>query len=206
MKAKNSFAFGDFDKDKILQRKLFGRAEVDGEFFLKDNQKSDGEILKPLQATGDVNVNENNLKKLRIMLEITKHYQEKVIDKRHLPRLTRFKRATKSEELRQRADELQKKYDDIANTLTIFAAILRRDIENLAHETASYYSKTFAARLKKARKEKGLTQVQIATDLNMSRPGYVSYELARREPSLSTLARIARILGTSTDYLLGLTQ
>ena len=101
---------------------------------------------------------------------------------------------------------MQKKYDDIANTLTIFAAILRRDIENLAHETASYYSKTFAARLKKARKEKGLTQVQIATDLNMSRPGYVSYELARREPSLSTLARIARILGTSTDYLLGLTQ
>ena len=93
MKVKNAFAFGDFGKDKILQRKLFGRAEIGGEFFLKDNHKSDAEILKSFQETGDVNVNETNLKKLRIMLEITKHYQEKVIDKRHLPRLTRFKRA-----------------------------------------------------------------------------------------------------------------
>ena len=206
MKAKNSFAFGDFDKDKILQRKLFGRAEIDGEFFLKDNQKSDGEILKPLQATGDVNVNENNLKKLRVLLEIATHYQEKVIDKRHLPRLTRFKRATKSEELRQRADELQKKYDEIANTLTIFSTIIRRDIGKLECEISNYYSKTFAARLKETRKNKGLTQVQIATDLGMSQSGYISYEMARREPSLPTLAKIAKILETSTDWLLGLTH
>ena len=85
MKVKNAFAFGDFGKDKILQRKLFGRAEIGGEFFLKDNHKSDAEILKSFQETGDVNVNETNLKKLRVLLEIATHYQEKVIGKRHLP-------------------------------------------------------------------------------------------------------------------------
>ena len=206
MKTKDAFAMRDFDKDKILQRKLFVRAEIGGEFFLKDNRKSDAEILKSFQETGDVNVNENNLKKLRVLLEIATHYQEKFIDKRHLPRLTRFKRATKNKELRQRADELQKKYDDVADTFTIFELILRQDIEKLERAISNYHSRTFTARLKQARLDRGLTQQELADSAGVHRIALTEYENLNkeREPKLITAVMLAKRLGVSLDWLTGI--
>lgn len=62
----------------------------------------------------------------------------------------------------------------------------------------------FKKRLKEGRKEKGLTQVQLAQLLKISPTCYAGYEQGYREPDLKTLKNISLILEISTDYLLGL--
>ena len=59
-------------------------------------------------------------------------------------------------------------------------------------------------RLKELRKEKDLTQAQLAKALNINSVTYLHYEKEQREPPLSLLLDIARFFEVSTDYLLGL--
>lgn len=58
-------------------------------------------------------------------------------------------------------------------------------------------------RLKEYRKKTGLTQQQIATILNVSKPGYNSWESGRTEPDYETLKKLADYFHTTTDNLLG---
>ena len=120
--------------------------------------------------------------------------------------MTRFKRATKSEELRQRADELQKKYDDVANTFTIFKLILRQDIEKLERAISNYHSRTFTARLKQGRLDRGLTQQELADAAGVHRIALTEYENLNkeREPKLITSVMLAKRLGVSLDWLTGI--
>ena len=63
-------------------------------------------------------------------------------------------------------------------------------------------SKKMGNNLKRIRTEKGLSQVDIARQLDVSR-GFVSnIESGKRNPTLSTLTRLAKALGVSTDELL----
>ena len=55
--------------------------------------------------------------------------------------------------------------------------------------------KVMCARLRAARKEAGLTQVQLADKLGITGAAYASYEGGRREPSLDMLIRVANALG-----------
>lgn len=57
--------------------------------------------------------------------------------------------------------------------------------------------------LKKARKEAGLTQEQLAERAGVSRAAVARYESGEIEPSLKTLVSIADTLNVSTDSLLG---
>ena len=66
------------------------------------------------------------------------------------------------------------------------------------------YRDIFANRLKQARQEKRLTQKELATAVEMSQNGFQQYEGARREPSLTTLIRLSKVLHRPTDWLLGL--
>ena len=61
-------------------------------------------------------------------------------------------------------------------------------------------------RLKELREERGLTQKQLATLLNLNSVTYLHYEKSLREPPLAVLADIARFFEVSTDYLLGITN
>lgn len=61
----------------------------------------------------------------------------------------------------------------------------------------------FSERLRKLRKENGLTAQYMADKLGLSLRAYQFYESGKREPSLQTLVKIADILIVSTDYLLG---
>ena len=61
-------------------------------------------------------------------------------------------------------------------------------------------------RLKELREERGLTQKQLATLLNLNSVTYLHYEKSQREPPLATLADMARFFEVSVDYLLGLTN
>jgi transcriptional regulator with XRE-family HTH domain len=61
-------------------------------------------------------------------------------------------------------------------------------------------------RLKELREERGLTQKELALQLNLHSVTYLHYEKAQREPPLSVLADMAAFFEVSTDYLLGLSD
>ncbi len=60
-----------------------------------------------------------------------------------------------------------------------------------------------AARLKACRKEKGLTQGQVAIYCDITEKAYQNYELMTREPKIEILVRIADLFDVSLDYLTG---
>ena len=61
-------------------------------------------------------------------------------------------------------------------------------------------------RLKKLRKEGKLTQKDIATFLNISRPAYQQFESGKKKMNLETMEKLADYFNVSTDYLLGKTD
>lgn len=63
-----------------------------------------------------------------------------------------------------------------------------------------------AKRLKQCRKEKGLTQNEVAIYCDITEKAYQNYELTTREPKLEILRRIADIFDVSIDYLVGRTD
>ncbi len=58
-------------------------------------------------------------------------------------------------------------------------------------------------RLKKIRKEKGISQKELSEVLNISHQAYNHYETGVRKPSLEVLISLADYFNVSTDYLLG---
>ena len=58
-------------------------------------------------------------------------------------------------------------------------------------------------RLKKLRKEKNISQLKLATDLNMNQNTISRYENKEREADYETLIKMADYFDVSLDYLLG---
>lgn len=56
--------------------------------------------------------------------------------------------------------------------------------------------------LRKLREEKGLTQKEVATALNISPAAYSLYEKGLREPKYDMLEKIAEYFGVSVGYLM----
>jgi len=65
---------------------------------------------------------------------------------------------------------------------------------------------TFAERLKEIRKEKGMTQDEVASALGCSRMSYVYYENAKRTPDIEFLDKLREYTGLTSEYLLGYTD
>ena len=63
-----------------------------------------------------------------------------------------------------------------------------------------------AQRLKECRKQRGLTQMQVAVYCDITEKAYQNYELMTREPKLEILVRIADLYEVSLDYLTGRTD
>lgn len=61
-------------------------------------------------------------------------------------------------------------------------------------------------RLKELRKEKRLSQLKVALDLNMNQNSISRYENMEREADYETLIRFADYFNVSIDYLLGRTD
>ena len=59
-------------------------------------------------------------------------------------------------------------------------------------------------RLRELRQAKGLSQEQVARQVGVSKGPIYRYESNLQEPSLRVARRLARVLGTSLDYLGGL--
>ena len=79
------------------------------------------------------------------------------------------------------------------------------DIENEDNDKKKMKS-ILAARLKQCRKERGLSQINVAVACGISERAYQNYEILRREPKLEILVRIADYFGVSLDYLVGRTD
>jgi transcriptional regulator with XRE-family HTH domain len=57
--------------------------------------------------------------------------------------------------------------------------------------------------LQKAREAKGYTQVKLAMEAEISQQSITYYETGTRVPSLEVANKLAKILDTSIDYLIG---
>ena len=57
-------------------------------------------------------------------------------------------------------------------------------------------------RLKEIRKQRGVTQLKLAMDLNISQNTISRYETGEREADYTTLIRLADYFNVSLDYLL----
>jgi transcriptional regulator with XRE-family HTH domain len=62
----------------------------------------------------------------------------------------------------------------------------------------------FGYRLRALRKQKKLTQTQVASRLNLSKTTISGYENNIKTPSVDTLIQLSSLYGVSTDYLLGI--
>lgn len=62
----------------------------------------------------------------------------------------------------------------------------------------------FGKRLKELRLEKGLTQKDLAQNMNVSTATVTRWELEVQEPDYLTLAKLASYFKVTADYLLGL--
>ena len=59
--------------------------------------------------------------------------------------------------------------------------------------------------LKLIRKEKGLTQTDVAKVLNITVSAYGNYELGQRSPTPEVLVQLADLFEVTTDFILGRT-
>ncbi|MTI84412.1 MAG: helix-turn-helix domain-containing protein [Firmicutes bacterium] len=64
----------------------------------------------------------------------------------------------------------------------------------------------FSKRLVKLRKEKCLSQYELAKLLNLTRGQIANYEQGKRQPDYETLYKLANFFDASVDYLLGYTD
>lgn len=64
----------------------------------------------------------------------------------------------------------------------------------------------FKKRLKELRKEKQLTQKQVAKVLNKSETGYASWEQGLSEPNINDLIAICKFFDVTLDYLVGVSE
>lgn len=62
---------------------------------------------------------------------------------------------------------------------------------------------TLGNRLKTERKKQNMTQEEMSKLLNINRVTYQGYESDKHKPDIDTLSKLADVLKTSTDYLLG---
>lgn len=70
-------------------------------------------------------------------------------------------------------------------------------------ELRLYDTSLFPARLKSRRKERALSQSNLATLISVDQSYISLMERKRREPSLEVLSRLAEVLQVSADYLIG---
>lgn len=64
----------------------------------------------------------------------------------------------------------------------------------------------FAERLKELRKEKGMTQIELAEALDVSKGTVAMWETGRRRPSFDMLDRLSDVFDRRIDYILGTTD
>lgn len=61
-------------------------------------------------------------------------------------------------------------------------------------------------KIRELRKQKGLTQTQLADELNVEFSNVSKWELGKNDPSKELIAKMAKLFNVSIEYLLGITD
>ena len=61
-------------------------------------------------------------------------------------------------------------------------------------------------RIKELRESKGMTQVRLSIELEVSQETVSAYEKGKHYPSVEVLIKLSEIFDASTDYILGLSD
>lgn len=204
--ARKEYALYDFDERRILQRKFFS------DLNLPPNM-TDAEILRSFDVS-TIDAVENTRARLSTILQRLRDYLGRM--KEHSAKLEDLSKKF-AVKFAESGDEKLKKRFERAKILSSsvgygipIQGIIRLGgtiadmILGLQNTIDSLYRKRFSERLKQARNEKGYTQKQLAAELEMAAMTLSQYETRKREPSISILAKIAKKLNVSTDWLLGL--
>lgn len=209
-KTKNAFALRDFDAERILQRNFF--LQRLGIIF----ENTDIETLEIYYSVADTSEKgakamEQKLTELCNVGQAVWNYKERLTN--HLNKLGDYVTRYAVEFTKTNDDNAKRKYaraDGLAEKYTKF----RRACEQLFEKCQSLISEgekaiqqqykiEFATSLKRLRQEKKMTQRDLAGRLGISVPSLSQFESAKIEPTLKTLARLANILETTTDAILG---
>lgn len=91
---------------------------------------------------------------------------------------------------------LNKKQDNVL-TITSFCSIIKRK------EVIRMDKKDFGARLLALRKQKGVSQAEVAEYIGLTVAAYQNYENGRREAGYETISKLADFYHVSIDYLFG---
>ncbi|RPD42850.1 MULTISPECIES: helix-turn-helix domain-containing protein [Chitinophaga] len=65
---------------------------------------------------------------------------------------------------------------------------------------------SFGKRLLEARKKKGISQEEMASHLGTKGPAIGRYERDEMKPSIDAATKMAKVLGVSLDWLVGITD
>ena len=150
---------------------------------------------------------------------IARHEAEENLVKRirrHIARLARYRSEVGKKICAAEDDNLQSKinragmlitqYNKLISVLKLGTNALTYSIYNLEMSARLHVVRIFAERLKRARKESGLTQNELADKLSMKRSTLAAYETGRNDPPILLILRLSKVLNRSADFFLGLTE
>lgn len=225
MKRKNAFALRGFDKRRILQRPFF-------KDFHFSAEKTDEEILASLGLSEDdsLSVIERKHKTLNEIFDRLVKFRALIINhsdnrldvyRKIVEKKIDMAQTTKTPSSMKTAidsllyiESLQKKYKREQGLAVEYCLCTPSYIEDLAiavnrvwlkleNKLQEKYREIFAERLKTARIKSGFTRKQLGDVIHISPNGFGLYETGKREPTLTSLIRLARTLNVSADWLIG---
>lgn len=208
-KTKDAFALRDFDAEKILQQKFFlkqlGFMYEDSDANIIDlyNVGSFAHLGTPIMEERRA-----DLRRLKIAVE---NYQSRLAT--HVDKISKLESHYTERFMNTGTATFKEKYDR-ATTLKkcykLAAALIGKIINQISelekeNEKAIQrnYRKDFANSLKEIRLARKMTQRELAARLEIAVPTLSQYENEVIEPTIKNLVRLANILKTTTDALLG---
>ena len=199
MKTKNAFAFRDFDSARILQRPFFKN-------FYFESDKSDTEILDSLSESkkDSVDTLERKLYVIKAVIERLRAFRH-LIDRHNKTRLSKYnKKKSKSKK-----DKIQRfvpvmEYSNASNNILELINKFEKLYCDIEKKLQEHYRKDFANRLKQARQALGLTQKQLGALIQVSPQAFYLYENGKRDVSVPTIIRLAKVLNMNGNQILGL--
>ena len=221
-KTKDAFALEGFDETRILSRNYFRGYAPPEELHLTDEDYLTSIVLSAADADeanfsdklADIMIFDfyaNNLMRLAYTMTRANKYQTRLTQhsdklmKYSVRLVEKYALDDKIQTKIRRAQNLADSYADACRAVQNLQRAIFNSIATIKDGNADSVRRRFAERLRQARKKKNMTQQDVANLIHMSAGGYTQYELARRDPSIPTLIKLARILDCSADWLLGLT-
>lgn len=201
MKIYNALAIRDFDESRILTRpffKDFGFGNLTDEEILQSLKPADSDSIDDLEEkTKKTKELRDEVNKFQRLIQHHQQRYEKIaqyiMKMRNIDSMYNYLALCPVE------------YSKLGDNL--FKLFLKLQNQYLATEKSIQitYRKIFTERLRKYRELSGLTQKELGELVQISPVVMSRYATNEREIPIHTLTRIAKVLGISTDKLLGIT-